>query len=277
VVSAPVFTLPKLACNTHCHVFGPIDRFPYADPRPYTPPEAPKEMLAAAHTRLGIARAVVVQATCHGTDNAVTLDAIASSNGTYRGVAIVDDGFDTAQLEALHRGGIRGVRFSFIKKLGGAPDLATVRRVADRIRAFGWHMVLLVDAADVSELRDMLAALPVPFVIDHMGRVRASEGVKQTPFATLLDLLDLENAWVKICGLERTSSTGAPFDDAIPFASALIRKAPDRVLWGTDWPHPNIAHLPDDADLVDAIPRFAPDAASQERLLVTNPSRLYGF
>jgi 2-pyrone-4,6-dicarboxylate lactonase len=273
----PEFAFPAFACNTHCHVFGPVDRFPYARNRSYTPPEAPKERLFEMQSSLGISRAVIVQPTCHGTDNAVTLDAIAASNGACRGVAIVDETFDDARLEALHRAGIRGARFSFIKKLGDRPDLVLVRSVAERIRTFGWHLVFLIDADDLLDLHETLAMLPVPIVIDHMGRVPARDGINQPGFQALLRLLNLEQVWVKICGLERSSSSGAPFDDVIPFASALLRKAPERVLWGTDWPHPNVTSVPDDIDLIDAIPRFAPERELQEQLLATNPARLYGF
>jgi 2-pyrone-4,6-dicarboxylate lactonase len=274
----PKFKMPAQACDAHCHVFGPADIFSYAPDRTYTPPDAPKQALATLHKTLGISRAVIVQASCHGTDNTATLDAIASSGGRYRGVAIVDDGFDDAQAEMLHRGGIRGVRFNFVKHLGGVPDLDVFRRVVGRIRPLGWHLVVHMDAGDLIEHYDMLKALPVPFIVDHMGRVQAKAGLDQPPFKALLNLMELENAWVKVCGSERVSTAGPPFTDAVPFAAALVEKAPDRVLWGTDWPHPNIAkYMPNDADLIDLIPLFAPDEALQHRLLVKNPERLYDF
>jgi 2-pyrone-4,6-dicarboxylate lactonase len=274
----PRFTLPPRSCDAHCHVFGPASRFPYAAERRYTPPDAPKERLADLHALLGIERAVIVQASCHGGDNRAMLDAIAASPERRRGVAIVDDGYAERDLALLNEGGVRGVRFNFVRHLGGAPDPGVFRRVLDRIRDLRWHLVLHLDAADLVELSPMLRALPVPFIIDHMGRVKAADGLRQAPFQALLALIAVETCWVKVCGAERISAAGPPFDDALPFAQALVAAAPDRVLWGTDWPHPNIQrHMPNDGDLVDLLPRLAPDAAARHRLLVENPARLYGF
>jgi 2-pyrone-4,6-dicarboxylate lactonase len=274
----PRFVLPPDACDAHCHVFGPADRFPYAPDRTYTPPDAPKEGLAALHDRLGVARAVIVQASCHGTDNRAMLDAIAANGGRYRGVAIVGDGVSDAELAALHHGGVRGVRFNFVRHLGGVPDLQVFHRVVERIAALGWHLILHLDAVDIADFSALFRRLPLPFVIDHMGRVKAGDGVQQPPFRALLELMKLETCWVKVCGAERVSSSGPPFHDAVPFAAALIAAAPDRVLWGTDWPHPNIArHMPNDGDLVDLVPLLAPDAATRRKLLVENPARLYSF
>lgn len=275
---APRFVLPPQSCDAHCHVFGPADKFPYAPDRSYTPPDAPKEGLAALHAVLGVARAVIVQASCHGTDNRAMLDAIAASRGRHRGVAIVDDGFSDRDFAALHRSGVRGVRFNFVKHLGGVPDLQVFRHVLERIAPLGWHLILHLDAAHIIEFSDLFRRLRMPFVIDHMGRVKAADGLQQPPFQALLELMKLDTCWVKVCGSERVSSSGPPLHDALPFAAALVAAAPDRVLWGTDWPHPNIArHMPNDGDLVDLVPLFAPDAAIRRRLLVDNPARLYGF
>jgi predicted TIM-barrel fold metal-dependent hydrolase len=274
----PAFRLPKLSCDAHCHVFGPARIFPYAPDRTYTPPDAPKQALATLHEILGVERAVIVQASCHGTDNRATLDAIATSDGRYRGIAVVDGSITDSDLARMHEGGVRGVRFNFVKHLGGVPDLDVFHRVLERIEPLGWHLVLHFDAQDMIEFYDMLHGLRIPFIIDHMGRVKAGAGLDQKPFQALLKVMQLDNAWVKVCGAERVSTEGAPFRDAAPFAAALIDAAPDRVLWGTDWPHPNIAKdMPNDGDLVDLIPLFAPDAATQERILVSNPARLYGF
>ena len=274
----PAFKMPPGACDSHCHVFGPAARFPFSDDRSYTPPDAPKEALAALHARLGISRAVIVQASCHGTDNSAAIDAIAWSGGRWRGVAIVDDHVTDAELAALHEGGIRGVRFNFVEHLGGRPDMAVFNRVVSRLPGLGWHLVLHLDARDIEELAPMCRALPVPFIIDHMGRVEARGGLDQPAFRALLGLMELPNAWVKVCGSERVSSAGAPFTDSAPFAEALIRAAPERVLWGTDWPHPNVGrNMPNDGDLVDLVPLFAPDAALRQKLLVDNPARLYDF
>jgi 2-pyrone-4,6-dicarboxylate lactonase len=271
----PRFKLPPGATDAHCHVFGPAAKFPYAPGRRYTPEDAPKEMLRALHDHLGVERSVIVQASCHGTDNAAMLDCIASDPKRYRGVAIVDDTFTDKNYDALHAGGVRGVRFNFVKHLGGAPDMAVFDRVMDRIKGRGWHVVLHLDAPDIIPLSPMIKRLPLPFVVDHMGRVPAKDGVDQPPLRALLELSRLENCWIKVCGAERISMP--PYDAAIPIAHALVQAAPERVLWGTDFPHPNATHEADEADLVDLVPQYAPDALAQQRLLVDNPAKLYGF
>jgi predicted TIM-barrel fold metal-dependent hydrolase len=271
----PRFELPPGTCDAHCHVFGPASKFPYAPNRRYTPEDAPKEMLAALHAHLTIERAVIVQASCHGTDNAAMLDCIASDPKRYRGVAIVNDSFTEKDFDKLDAGGVRGARFNFVKHLGGAPNMAVFNRVIDRIKGRGWHVVLHVDAPDIIPLSDMMRKLPLPFVVDHMGRVPSAAGVDQPPLRALIELSYLENCWIKVCGAERISMP--PYSAAVPIAHALVEAAPDRVLWGTDFPHPNATHEADEADLVDLVLQFAPDALAQKRLLVDNPARLYGF
>jgi predicted TIM-barrel fold metal-dependent hydrolase len=271
----PAFKLSPLACDAHCHVFGPASRFPYAPSRRYTPQDAPKEKLRALHDHLGIERAVIVQASCHGTDNAAMLDCIASDPKRYRGVAIVDDNFTDAEFDRLDAGGVRGVRFNFVKHLGGSPDMRVFERVIDRIQGRGWHVVLHLDARDIETLSEMIRKLPLPFVIDHMGRVPSAAGVDQPPLRALLELSRLENCWIKVCGAERISMP--PYAAAVPIARALVEAAPTRVLWGTDFPHPNATHEADEADLVDLVPHYARDALAQRRLLVDNPASLYGF
>lgn len=268
---------PPGACDAHCHVFGPGAVFPYAEDRAYTPPDAPYDALVALHRTLGLERAVIVHASCHGSDMRVTLDGIARSGGAMRGVAVVDPGVTDRDLEALHAGGIRGVRFNFVRHLGGTPDTAFFDRVLAQVGPLGWHVVLHLDAVDVEALAPRLAAIRVPFVVDHMGRVRARDGTGQPAFRALLRLMDNERAWAKVCGMERVSSAGAPFRDAVPFARALAAAAPDRVLWGTDWPHPNIAgDMPNDGDLLDLLGEALDgDAGLLRRVLVDNPNRLY--
>ena len=267
---------PAGACDAHCHIFGPAARFPYAEDRAYTPPDAPYEALVKLHGILGLERAVIVHASCHGSDMRVTLDAIARSGGAMRGVAVVDPGVTDGDLAALDAGGIRGVRFNFVRHLGGMPDMAFFERVLAQVEPLGWHVVLHLDAEDVVELAPRIARIRVPFVSDHMGWVRAKNGLDQKPFRQLLELMRNPLAWVKICGAERVSSAGAPFRDALPFARALVEAAPDRVLWGTDWPHPNIAgDMPNDGDLVDLLAEAVEDEAVRRRVLVDNPTRLY--
>ncbi|MCA3279931.1 MAG: amidohydrolase family protein [Roseomonas sp.] len=272
----PAFVLPRGACDTHVHIWGPFDRFPLAKGAPYTPPERTSDDLLALHQRLGVDRAVIVQTTVYKADNRAMLDGIARSNGRWRGVALIDESFDDAAFRGLHEGGVRGVRFGFVKHLGGVPDLALVRRTAARIAPMGWHLVLHLDAGNIPEFLEFFGEFHLPVVVDHMGRVPVRDGLDQDPFRLLLELLKRPNWWVKVSGAERISETGPPFADAIPFAQRLIAAAPDRVLWGTDWPHPNVRWEPDEADLVDLLPRFA-DPATLQQVLVDNPARLYGF
>lgn len=270
----PRYTLPPLACDAHCHVFGPGAIFPYAENRRYTPDDAPKEALITLHDRLGLSRAVIVQASCHGTDNRAMMDCLASDPNRFRGVAIADDTFSDRDLQALHEGGVRGVRFNFVKHLGGAPDARVFRSVLERVTPLGWHVVLHLDAPDIAELKPMIERLSLPFVIDHMGRCPADDGIAQAPFQTLLALAKLPNCWIKVSGIERIARP--PFSAGLPFAQALMRTSPDRVLWGTDFPHPNLKHPVDEVDLVDMLEDYgSPEVV--RRLLVDNPARLYGF
>jgi 2-pyrone-4,6-dicarboxylate lactonase len=271
----PAFTLPPNTCDAHCHVFGPGSKFPYAPTRSYTPEDAPKEALEALHSQLGIARAVIVQASCHGTDNGAMLDCLRSNPARYRGVAIVDDTFTDAQYRELHDAGVRGVRFNFMPHLGASADLGVVSRVVDRIKDLGWHVVVHIHGGVIIPMSEWLQKLPVPFVIDHMGRVAAKDGVESPPFRALLELLKNERGWIKVCGSERLSKP--PYTEALPIAAALVKAGGSRVLWGTDFPHPNASHEADEAELVELVPKFAPDAADRQRVLVDNPARLYGF
>jgi predicted TIM-barrel fold metal-dependent hydrolase len=273
----PKFRPPPLACDAHCHVFGPGAKFPYDPKAAYVPPDSPVEGLQKLHSILGFQRAVIVHASCHGADMRATLDAIARSKGAYRGTCIIDSSVSDKDFDRMHAGGIRGVRFNFVKHLGGRPDMGFFRETIQRVKPLGWHLILHLDAQDLVEFKDLFRTLPLPMVIDHMGRVVAKDGLDQAPFTVLLETMKNDNCWVKICGAERVSSKGPPFDDAVPFAQALIAAAPDRILWGTDWPHPNVKWMPNDGDLVDLFPRMAPDAALQKKILVDNPARLYGF
>jgi predicted TIM-barrel fold metal-dependent hydrolase len=275
----PDYAAPAGACDSHCHVFGPGDTFPYAPTRKYTPPDAPKEKLAALHAKLGIDRAVIVQASCHGTDNSAMLDAIAQSDERYLGICNAAADFADEEFERLHEGGIRGVRFNFVKHLGGAPDLEKMWDIIRKVEHLPWQVELHFDAADLLEFEHVIDDMPLPVVIDHMGRVPVADGVEQAPFQALLEkFADSDHLWIKISGSERISAAGPPFTDAVPFAQALIEAAAERVIWGTDWPHPNISKfMPNDGDLVDLIPAMIPDEKTQKMVLVENPERLFGF
>jgi len=271
----PKYEPPPGACDSHCHIFGPAERFPYAPERRYTPPDAPKEKLRALHQHLGLSRAVLVQASCHGGDNRAMLDAIAWSGGSWRGVAMVGDDVTERELRVLHDGGVRGVRFNFVRHLGGAPDPRAFDRALAMIAPLGWHVVLHFDAEDIETHAEVFRRMRVPFVVDHMGRVDAGQGLDQGPFAMLLELMRNPLAWVKVSGPERISAAGKPFRDALPFVAALVRAAPDRVLWGTDFPHPNVKIMPNDGELVDLFAEAVPDEGLRRRILVDNPTRLY--
>ncbi len=272
------FTPPANACDAHCHVFGPAHEFPYAPSRSYTPPDSGLEHFEVLQSRLGLSRAVFVQASCHGTDNAAMLDALRRGNGRYAGVAMIDESFTDAQIQELHEAGCRGTRFNFVAHLGGAPDPNAFDRIVARVAKLSWHIVLHFDAKDLPRYAKMLDAMPTSYVIDHMARVDAPAGLEQAPFQRLLELMKDDRCWVKISGAERLTGDGPPpYDDVVPFARALIAAAPDRVLWGTDWPHPNVRAMPDDGDLLDVLADYAPDEATRKRILVDNPETLYPF
>ena len=274
----PAFRLPKGAVDTHCHIFGPVSRYPYAPTRPYTPPEAPLDAFRALHGKIGVDRAVIVNATVYGRDNRILLDAIAQSGGAYRGIGNVDDRMTDRELEDLARGGIDGCRFTFLSRLGGAPDVSAFDRIVQRIAPLGWHVDLYLEAAAIETFAPRLRKLLVAYVIDHMAVAKVADGIEQPGFKALLALLASDSkCWVKVTGPERITAAGAPFHDAAPFARKLVEAAPDRVLWGTDWPHPNVPHMPNDGDLVDLISLYVSDPATQRRLLVDNSERLFRF
>lgn len=272
----PSFALPSCACDTHCHVFGPVARFPYAEDRSYTPPEAPSESLYSLHDALGVDRAVIVHPNCHGVDMAVTLDAIAGRPDRYRGIALVEQAVSEQTLTHLHEGGIRGIRFNFVPHLGPPPDLKSLERLADWMKEASWHLVAHTDAKCLDAI-EPLFSLGIPAVIDHMARLDASFGPDDPATQRLETFVRRETCWIKVSGADRVSKAGPPYTDAVALARRLIAAAPDRVLWGTDWPHPNHGAVPDDADLIDLVPEIAPDPDRRRKLLVDNPARLYGF
>ncbi len=276
--SVPGFVPPPGAVDAHCHVFGPGDRFPYAPERKYTPCDAGKEQLFALRDLLGFERNVIVQATCHGADNSALVDALRSAEGRARGVATVRDSVTDAELRELHAAGVRGVRFNFVKRLVDPKPDAYYRAIIERIAPRGWHVVVYFEAADLAERWDFFTSLPTTVVVDHMGRPDVTEPVEGPAFQQFVRLMaEHPNVWSKVSCPERLSRSGPPnYDDVVPFARHLVERFPDRVLWGTDWPHPNLtSHMPDDGALVDFIPRIAVTPDLQRRLLVDNPMRLY--
>lgn len=276
--SKPTFRPPPGAVDAHCHVFGPGDVFPYAPERKYTPCDAPKEKLWELRDYLGFERNVIVQATCHGADNRALVDALKASNHRARGVATVKQDVTDAQLQSLDAAGVRGVRFNFVKRLVDTTPREVLLSIAERIKPLGWHIVIYFEAAELHELYDFFTSLPTTVVVDHMGRPDVAKPVEGPEFELFIRLLrEHSNFWSKVSCPERLSKTGPDgYDDVVPFARRIVETFPDRVLWGTDWPHPNMkSHMPDDGQLVDFIPRIARTAEQQRKLLVDNPMALY--
>ncbi|MFK8041387.1 amidohydrolase family protein [Congregibacter sp.] len=274
----PTFRAPPGAVDAHCHVFGPGDKFPYAPQRKYTPCDGPKEKLWMLRDHLGLSRNVIVQATCHGADNRALVDALLDSNGMARGVATVTRDISDEQLQELHAAGVRGVRFNFVKRLVDKLPFDSLEEISRKIAPLGWHIVIYFEASELPELYDFFASLPTDVVVDHMGRPDVSKPVDGEEFALFLKLLgENPNFWCKVSCPERLSLLeNVGYGDVIPFARTVVERFPDRVLWGTDWPHPNMtSHTPDEGDLVDFIPHIAVTQELQQKLLVDNPMRLY--
>jgi 2-pyrone-4,6-dicarboxylate lactonase len=270
--------LPAGACNAHCHVLGPPDRFPYASDATYRPAaDAPRAALYQLNDSLGLQRCVVIQAGAHGVDNRATEDAIAGRREDYRGIALLRPATPDAELRRLDRAGFRGVRFNYSRHLGPGTPIDEVLAMGARIAPLGWHLQIHGDADQMLELGPILLRSPVPVVIDHIGRLDASLGLQQPAFQGLLRVLQSRQMWVKVSGMDRISKSGPPYSDAWPFAAKLAAEFPDRVVWGNDWPHPNHTHVPDDRQLVDLIATIAPTVDARQQLLVDNPARLYGF
>jgi 2-pyrone-4,6-dicarboxylate lactonase len=275
--SRPVFTPPPGAVDAHCHVFGPAAEFPYAPERKYTPCDAGKAKLFELRDHLGFSRNVIVQATCHGKDNRALVDALRAAGDLARGVATVGEDISEADLAQMHDAGVRGVRFNFLRRLADFTPHDVLRRIADKVAAFGWHVVVYFEAPDLEELQPLFSSLPTKIIVDHMGRPDVALGVDHPQFQRFVRwMADDEKIWSKVSCPERLSQTGPPYADVEPYSRKIVETFSDRVLWGTDWPHPNLkTHMPDDGHLVDVIPRIAPTAALQMALLVDNPMRLY--
>jgi 2-pyrone-4,6-dicarboxylate lactonase len=282
--AVPRFALPAGAVDAHCHVFGPGEEFPFAPERKYTPCDAGKDRLFALRDHLGVRRNVVVQATCHGADNSAMVDAVRSAGGLARGIATVRPDVSDAELRRLDAAGVRGVRFNFLKRLVDSSPKESLAVIAAKVAPLGWHVVIYFEAADLPELEDFFGSLPTPLVVDHMGRPDVRRPVDGPEFARFLRFVERNDVWVKTSCPERLSVSGPPaldgerhpYRDVPPFARRVVGEFPDRVLWGSDWPHPNLTgHMPDDGLLVDQIPLIAESAEAQRKLLVDNPMRLY--
>jgi 2-pyrone-4,6-dicarboxylate lactonase len=275
--SKPKFKLPEGAVDAHCHVFGPEAEFPFSPTRKYTPCDASKHQLFALRDFLGFSRNVIVQATCHGKDNRAMVDAVKAANGMARGIATVGMEITEKELEEMHEAGVRGVRFNFVKRLVDDTPKEVFFTIADKIKQFGWHIVVYFEGQDLEELIPFLKQLPTDIIVDHMGRPDLAKGTDHPDFKRYIELMKDEKFWSKVTCPDRLSESGPPdYEDFIPFAKMLVELYPDRVLWGTDWPHPNLkSHMPDDGNLVDIIPKIALDQTSQRKLLIENPMRLY--
>lgn len=279
--SKPAYTPPPGAVDAHCHVFGPMAQFPFSPKAKYLPEDAGPDMLFALRDHLGFDKNVIVQASCHGTDNAATLDAIAKSNGKARGVAVVDPAISDDELARLHEGGIRGIRFNFLKRLVDNAPKDKFLEVASRLPK-GWHVVIYFEADILEEMKPFMAAIPVPIVVDHMGRPDVTQGPDGPDMRAFRALLDSrEDIWFKPTCPDRLDAIkeggkGDPWDNFAAAVAPLVADYPDRCIWGTDWPHPNMRdEVPDDGHIVDMIPRIAPTQELQRKLLVENPNRLY--
>ena len=275
--SKPEFKLPPGAVDAHCHVFGPGDVFPFAPERKYTPCDAGKDKLWELRDLLGFDKNVIVQATCHGSDNSAMVDAVRSSNGRAKGIASIKATVTDRELDEMKEAGVTGCRFNFLKRLVDATPREVFVGIAERVKKFGWQTVIYFESQDLPDLWEFLTSLPTIIVVDHMGRPDVTKPVDGPEFDLFVDLMDKhDNIWSKVTCPERLTKQGPPYDDVVPFARRIVETFPDRVLWGTDWPHPNLkSHMPDDGKLVDFIPRIAPTPELQRKLLVDNPMRLY--
>ena len=275
----PSYEPPAGAVDAHCHVFGPADRFPYHPKRKYTPCDAPKEKLFELRDYLGFSRNVIVQASCHGSDNAALVDALEASGDLARGVSVLSSDVTDHELNHLNKAGVRGVRFNFVKRLVDSTPRQVFIDLADRVKAFDWHIVVYFESPDLEELRPFIESLAKDqvVVVDHMGRPDVSLGPESAEFGAFMALLDENtNIWTKVSCPERLTQQPPDYTDVVPFAKALVEAFPNRVLWGTDWPHPNMkSHIPDDGALVDVIPLIAKTEELRKKLLIENPMRLY--
>lgn len=272
----PDFVLPPNSCDAHCHIFGPSNQFSYVQERSWTPVDAGKDALFALHDFLGIQRCVIVQTALHGFDNSVVVDAMQARKGRYLGVALASAKTSSEKIAEMDRQGFRAIRFNFMAHLKNSDSIEDILALTKRMEPFGWHLQVHFSSDLVHSLTPLLKQSAVPVVVDHIGRVDASLGPDHADFQGLLKLLDDSRFYVKVSGVDRISKNH-PYDDGVLLAKILVDEFSDRCVWGTDWPHPNHHHIPDDGNLVDLIPRIATNAEKIEKLMVINPEKLYRF
>jgi predicted TIM-barrel fold metal-dependent hydrolase len=272
----PKLTLPPNATDCHCHVFGPRDRYPWAANRLYTPPPVTLDHYLAMLDTVGFARGVMVQTGLYGNDNRFIVDAIKAHPNRLRGIALIGESITDRELEDLARAGVRGFRVNRTAKTGLAFDVA--RKLAERVKGYGMHVQFLLDIEDLPDIDTFLGSLATEVVIDHMGRPDPKKGLQAPGFQALIRLLKSGRGWAKMSAPYRTSRQEPLYDDITPFAHALVAAAPDRLVWGSDWPHVLLeTTMPNDGDLVDQIAVWVPDEAMRKRILVDNAEALYGF
>lgn len=276
----PSFEVPEGACDTHLHVFGPVQEYPYKLPRDYTPPDATVEDMNRMHAELGIQRGILTQPSVYGTDNRATLHAVATNSRALRAVVAVQSQVTDRELQELHESNVRGIRLNLVDK-GGMPfdSIDEIHKFSQRIVDMGWHIELLLKVDEMLDLRKKFSNFPVNFVIGHLGYMKTDRGINHPGFQQLLGLLGEGKCWVKMTGTYRISqSDSPPYDDVIPYAQALIETAPDRMLWGSDWPHPHhYKKMPNDGYILDQLSSWTSNSQTIKRILVDNPAELYGF
>ena len=275
----PKFNLPSKACDTHAHIFGPVLKFPYEKNRAYTPPEALLPAYKTVLETLGIERGVIVHASMLGVDNASTLDVLSQLGDNFRGIAVIHPDIKRKDLSSLTEKGMRGARVSTY--VTGGSQAKELEKLSNLIADFGWITEIhLGNVNELIELAPVLRKLPTPYLIDHLGRVKGSQGKNCLGFQTLLCLMsDDPNCWVKLSSFYRLSSSGPPnYEDMMPMALALISICPERIVWGTNWPHPIFdGPMPNDGDLLDLIYEWIPDQTNRKKIFIDNPSKLFGF
>ena len=274
----PNLKIPAHACDSHCHIYGPFDRFPLPADRTFTPNEAPESALRRLHDGFGFTRAVIVQSKGHALDHGPVLDALKAGNGRYRGVALIEASVNENLIQSFDAAGMCGVRFNFMSHLGARPDLGNIRTVIGLVEPYGWHVAIHVAGRGLVEVSEFIRSIRTPVVIDHMARPDIREGLDGPVMTALKRLLDTGRVWVKVSGAERLSRTGTPYSDVVPFGRCLVEHAPERILWGSDWPHVNLdGPMPDDGDLVDFLGTIAVTDDQRRAVLVENPAKFFGF